>query len=216
MSTHDHAGSGCCSAGGKPSLAATTARDPVCGMTVDPSTAKGGSATHAGLAYHFCSNGCREKFVANPQHYLDQVSAQQTAPTAPSMHEAAAPAGAIYTCPMHPEIRQQGPGTCPICGMALEPETVTAEAPVNHELIDFTRRLWIGAVLTLPVFALEMGGHRRCRCGGGEHPRSPLPGGCRFPRARSGEDGGLPAGRFFRQVVVAESQPLPPLAGRTT
>ena len=119
MSTHDHAGSGCCSAGGKPSLAETTARDPVCGMTVDPSTAKGGSATHAGLAYHFCSNGCREKFVANPQHYLDQVSAQQTAPAALSMHATAAPAGAIYTCPMHPEIRQQGPGTCPLCGRAV-------------------------------------------------------------------------------------------------
>ena len=67
--------------------------------------------------------------------------------------------GAIYTCPMHPEIRQEGPGSCPICGMALEPETVTAEAPPNHELIDFTRRFWVGLVLTLPVFALEMGGH---------------------------------------------------------
>ncbi|GAA0635020.1 copper-translocating P-type ATPase [Brevundimonas lenta] len=67
--------------------------------------------------------------------------------------------GAIYTCPMHPEIRQEGPGSCPICGMALEPEMVTAEAPPNHELIDFTRRFWVGLVLTLPVFALEMGGH---------------------------------------------------------
>ena len=67
--------------------------------------------------------------------------------------------GAIYTCPMHPEIRQEGRGSCPICGMALEPETVTAEAPPNHELIDFTRRFWVGLVLTLPVFALEMGGH---------------------------------------------------------
>ena len=74
------------------------------------------------------------------------------------MHEAAAP-GAIYTCPMHPEIRQVGPGSCPICGMALEPVEVTAEAAPNPELIDMTRRFWIGLVLAIPVFVLEMGGH---------------------------------------------------------
>ncbi len=68
-------------------------------------------------------------------------------------------AGAIYTCPMHPEIRQEGPGSCPICGMALEPLTVTAESGPNHELIDMTRRFWIGLALALPVFILEMGGH---------------------------------------------------------
>ena len=159
MSTHDHAGSGCCSAGGKPSLAETTARDPVCGMTVDPSTAKGGSATHAGLSYHFCSNGCREKFVANPQHYLDQVSAQQTAPAALSMHATAAPAGAIYTCPMHPEIRQQGPGTCPLCGMALEPEMPSLDEEENPELRDFSRRFWWTLPLSVVVLLLAMFGH---------------------------------------------------------
>ena len=98
--------------------------------------------------YFFCSAGCRTKFIGDPMRYLNPpVEAEPAVP------------GAIYTCPMHPEIRQEGPGSCPICGMALEPETVTAEAPPNHELIDFTRRFWVGLVLTLPVFALEMGGH---------------------------------------------------------
>src|SRR5262249_55335415 len=69
------------------------------------------------------------------------------------------PEGTIYTCPMHPQIRQVGPGFCPICGMALEPELVAAEAAPNPELADMTRRFWIGLVLTLPVLALEMGGH---------------------------------------------------------
>ena len=99
------------------------------------------------------------RVITNPVRYTDDAP-QQVEVTAPAA--VAQPSGThatVYTCPMHPQIRQPGPGTCPICGMALEPETVTAEAPVNHELIDFTRRLWIGAVLTLPVFALEMGGH---------------------------------------------------------
>ena len=121
--------------------------DPVCGMTVDPATAAH-RAAHEGRDYFFCSAGCRTKFVAEPDRYLGEKP--QPAPVVP---------GAIYTCPMHPEVRQEGPGSCPICGMALEPETVTAEAPVNHELIDFTRRFWVSLVLTLPVFALEMGGH---------------------------------------------------------
>jgi len=121
--------------------------DPVCGMTVDPATAAHRTA-HEGRDYFFCSAGCRTKFVAEPDRYLGEKP--QPAPVVP---------GAIYTCPMHPEVRQEGPGSCPICGMALEPETVTAEAPVNHELIDFTRRFWVSLVLTLPVFALEMGGH---------------------------------------------------------
>ena len=121
--------------------------DPVCRMTVDPATAAH-RAAHEGRDYFFCSAGCRTKFVAEPDRYLGEKP--QPAPVVP---------GAIYTCPMHPEVRQEGPGSCPICGMALEPETVTAEAPVNHELIDFTRRFWVSLVLTLPVFALEMGGH---------------------------------------------------------
>ena len=144
-SSHSHpAGHGCCS--NKTPQAGAQAVDPVCGMTVDPATTAH-RATHEGQAYVFCSAGCRTKFVDDPARYLGERP--EPAPVTP---------GAIYTCPMHPEVRQEGPGSCPICGMALEPETVTAEAPVNHELIDFTRRLWIGAVLTLPVFALEMGG----------------------------------------------------------
>ena len=129
--------------------ASGTVKDPVCGMTVDPAKTAH-HADHAGHAYHFCSAGCRTKFVAEPGTYL-QVRA-------PLRAEAVAP-GTIYTCPMHPQIRQPGPGSCPICGMALEPETPSAETGPNPELVDFTRRFWIGLVLTIPVFLLEMGGH---------------------------------------------------------
>ena len=148
MSTHPHNhASGHACYGAKASDGAATVKDPVCGMSVDP-TATAHRASHDGQDYFFCSAGCRTKFIGDPMRYL----------TPPVEAEPAVP-GAIYTCPMHPEIRQEGPGSCPICGMALEPETVTAEAPPNHELIDFTRRFWVGLVLTLPVFALEMGGH---------------------------------------------------------
>src|SRR5450759_2467279 len=124
------------------------ALDPVCGMTVDPYTAKH-RAEHRVHSYYFCSAGCRTKFIADPQKYLSKEE------------KAAEPVveGAIYTCPMHPQIRQVGPGACPICGMALEPEIATAEAGPNPELADMTRRFWIGLVLALPVMALEMGGH---------------------------------------------------------
>jgi Cu+-exporting ATPase len=120
--------------------------DPVCGMTVDPHTAKH-RADYRGHTYYFCSAGCRTKFVAEPQRYL---SARGPEPVAE---------GTIYTCPMHPEIRRTGPGSCPICGMALEPVVPGAETGPNLELIDMTRRFWIGLVLTLPVFTLEMGAH---------------------------------------------------------
>jgi Cu+-exporting ATPase len=129
-------------------LTAQGARDPVCGMTVDPHTATH-RHTYQGRPYYFCSAKCREKFVAGPQRYL-QPEAREA--------EAVAP-GTIYTCPMHPEIRQPGPGSCPICGMALEPEIVATGAGPNPELVDMTRRFWVGLVLTVPVFALEMGGH---------------------------------------------------------
>ena len=125
-------------------------KDPVCGMMVDPHTAKH-RAEHKGHPYYFCSAGCRAKFVVDPERYLGPIVA--SAKTDP------APEGTIYTCPMHPEIRQVGPGSCPICGMALEPVLVSAEAGPNHELIDMTRRFWIGVALSLPVVALEMGGH---------------------------------------------------------
>jgi P-type Cu+ transporter len=125
-----------------------TALDPVCGMTVDPHTAKH-SFNHNGTTYWFCASGCREKFAANPAKYLNPIP-QAANPT---------PHDTIYTCPMHPEIRKVGPGSCPICGMALEPEIVSADTASNPELADMTRRFWIGLVLTAPVFALEMGGH---------------------------------------------------------
>jgi len=126
-----------------------TVKDPVCGMDVDP-TKTPHHAEQAGQAYHFCSANCLGKFVADPVKYVSPK---------PSLRAEAVAPCTIYTCPMHPQIRQSGPGSCPICGMALEPETPTAEATQNHELTDFTRRFWMGLVLTLPVFILEMGGH---------------------------------------------------------
>ncbi len=128
--------------------AANTVKDPVCGMNVDPHTAKH-RAEHGGRTYYFCSAKCREKFVATPEAYTGGTPAKAV-PVAE---------GATYTCPMHPEIRQIGPGSCPICGMALEPLIVTADAGPNHELADMTRRFWIGTALAVPVAILEMGGH---------------------------------------------------------
>ena len=125
-------------------------KDPVCGMMVDPHTTEH-KAEHAGRPYYFCSAGCRAKFLAEPERYLDPATAAATAEPVPE--------GTIYTCPMHPEIRQVGPGSCPICGMALEPVLVSLEAGPNEELIDMTRRFWIGLALTIPVVVLEMGGH---------------------------------------------------------
>ena len=127
--------------------AAATAIDPVCGMRVDPATAKHRFA-HKGQDYFFCSGRCRERFEAEPEKFLQ-----------PKQPEPAAAAGAIYTCPMHPEVRQVGPGSCPICGMALEPEQVSLDDAPDPELADMTRRFWIALVLTLPVFAIEMGSH---------------------------------------------------------
>ena len=124
-------------------------QDPVCGMTVDPH-ATPHRGQHAGRTYYFCSKGCAAKFAGDPEKYLTKDEAKPPQPV---------PEGTIYTCPMHPQIRQIGPGSCPICGMALEPELVSAEAAPNAELIDMTRRFWVGLVLALPVFALEMGGH---------------------------------------------------------
>ena len=125
---------------------AGTVKDPVCGMDVDPE--KTVHKTEAEEETHyFCSARCLEKFEADPARYLHPEGA---APEDPD---------AIYTCPMHPEIEQVGPGSCPICGMALEPKEVSRDAGPNPELVDFTRRFWIGLVLTLPVFVLEMGAH---------------------------------------------------------
>ncbi|HEX8168609.1 MAG TPA: heavy metal translocating P-type ATPase [Beijerinckiaceae bacterium] len=133
-----------------PADAGHRVKDPVCGMSVDPRTAKH-RAEHDGQPYFFCSAGCRTKFLREPRRYLD--------PTAASAKVEPVPEDATYTCPMHPEVRQVGPGSCPICGMALEPVLTNLEAVPNHELVDFTRRFRIGLALALPVAALEMGGH---------------------------------------------------------
>jgi len=139
--------------------AAAKATDPVCGMKVDRAAAKH-KFEQAGETYYFCSAGCRAKFEADPAKYLAKAQAPHGHPApAAKAKEPEAPPGAIYTCPMHPEIRQVGPGNCPICGMALEPETVTADTGPNPELVDMTRRFWIGTALALPVLVLEMGGH---------------------------------------------------------
>jgi P-type Cu+ transporter len=127
--------------------AAATTIDPVCGMRVDPAAARH-RATWRSKDYLFCSGRCRERFEAGPEKFLR-----------PKQAEPASPAGATYTCPMHPEVRQVGPGDCPICGMALEPEQVSLDDAPDPELADMTRRFWIALVLTLPVFAIEMGGH---------------------------------------------------------
>lgn len=123
-------------------------KDPVCGMSVDPHNAEHRSK-HGGKTFYFCSSGCESKFDKNPEKYLNEQN-KPTEPVAP---------GTMFTCPMHPEIRQQGPGDCPICGMALEPEEVSLDDGPSEELTDMTRRFWIGLVLTLPVFVLEMGSH---------------------------------------------------------
>ena len=136
-------------AASKDGEAGKTERDPVCGMMVDPHTAAH-RAAHDGHPYYFCSAGCRTKFIADPAKYMTPAELQSHEPV---------PEGTIYTCPMHPQIRQVGPGPCPICGMALEPEVMTADTPPNPELADFTRRFWVGLALTIPVFVLEMGGH---------------------------------------------------------
>ncbi|WP_118132804.1 heavy metal translocating P-type ATPase [Oceanicella sp. SM1341] len=194
MSDHSHhhhpARQGSCCGGGDPAPAVI--RDPVCGMTVDPARGKP-VASHEGRDFHFCSQGCHDKFVAEPEKYLtakdpvcgmtvDRASARWM-----SKHEGQrfyfcsarcqekfeaepeawlgdrpapqAPAGAQWTCPMHPEIVQDGPGDCPLCGMALEPMMPTADSGPNPELVDFRRRLWITAPMAAVVFVLEMGDH---------------------------------------------------------
>ena len=149
-------------------------------MTVDPATSKH-RFDYRGETYHFCSAGCRTKFAADPAAYLDKDSEPK----------AAVPEGTIYTCPMHPEIRQVGPGSCPICGMALEPEVASLDAPPNPELADMTRRFWIGLVLALPPScskwaaissAVTAGSIRHCRTGFSSP--SPRPS-CSGPAGRS-------------------------------
>jgi Cu+-exporting ATPase len=157
---HSHGGGGCCGStpapapvpaksgsccGSTPPSGAQTVKDLVCGMDVDPATTAH-HARHDGGDYHFCSDGCRRKFIADPQRYLD-----------PSSHVAApVPAGTLYTCPMDPQIVQEGPGTCPICGMALEPMMPSLDEGENPELTDFRRRFWWSLPLSVATMALAM------------------------------------------------------------
>lgn len=141
---HPHPHGSCCGGATKQQ---NMAIDPVCGMKVDPHTAKH-RHDHRGRTYYFCNPRCKEKFIAEPAKYLATDKTQEKLPE-----------GTIYTCPMHPEIRQVGPGSCPICGMALEPMLVSAESGPNPELVDFTHRFRIGLALAVPVLILEMGAH---------------------------------------------------------
>lgn len=142
---HAHAAAGCCSAKQAVPVAATVARDPVCGMSVDPATAKH-SLRHEGQDFYFCSAGCKAKFEAEPAKYLGDRPEPK-----------AMPKGTQYTCPMHPEIIRDKPGSCPKCGMALEPMGVpTGDEGPNPELVDFTRRFWVSAVLSVPLLVVAM------------------------------------------------------------
>jgi len=134
---------GCCG-GAAP---APREKDPVCGMSVDPASAKH-RVEHEGSTFYFCCARCAERFRAEPLRFL-----------APQPEPAPAPPGTTYTCPMHPEIVQAGPGSCPKCGMALEPAAPTADDGPNPELVDFTRRFVVAALLAAPLLVLEMGGH---------------------------------------------------------
>src|SRR5450631_978639 len=133
-----------------------TVKDLVCGMDVDPARTKHSTA-HEGTSYFFCSAGCLEKFRRDPAKYLSGGGREAMEPAAPTA-SAAAPAGAtaMYTCPMHPEIVRPGSGSCPICGMALEPKTISLEDVPNPELVDMKRRLRVAIVLTVPLLFFEI------------------------------------------------------------
>ena len=139
----------CCSPSPAPAADPGIAIDPVCGMKVKVEGAKN-TAVHEGETYYFCNPKCLQKFTAEPSRYLKPEEAPPAPPLAP---------GTVFTCPMHPEIRQVGAGSCPICGMALEPAEISLDDGPNEELIDMTRRLWIGGALAVPLVALDMGGH---------------------------------------------------------
>src|SRR6266851_1481193 len=125
--------------------------DPVCGMRVDPETAPA-SFDHGGKTYYFCNPSCAEKFAANPGHFL------QTVPSVHHMGSSAPPPGAKveYTCPMHPEVVSDHPGSCPKCGMALEPRNLSLEEGPNPEWADMTRRLAVGVLLGLPLVLFHL------------------------------------------------------------
>ena len=136
---------------GRSRSAASAARDPVCGMSVDPARTPH-HAEHAGHAFFFCGARCRDRFVAEPDRYVSDQPTQEPSESAEGE--------TTWTCPMHPEIVRGSPGSCPICGMALEPLTpIVGGDAENPELRDMTRRFWIAAALSVPLLAMAMGGH---------------------------------------------------------
>ena len=147
LTSHDNHGHADHGHGGHGQPQAGSVIDLVCGMTVDPHKTPH-RAEHAGHPYYFCSAGCRSKFVADPARYLGEVKEPESVPE-----------GTIYTCPMHPEIRQVGPGSCPICGMALEPELVTARNRLQSRTGGHDPPLLDRHGVSLPLVVLEMGAH---------------------------------------------------------
>ncbi|MFQ6616634.1 MAG: heavy metal-binding domain-containing protein, partial [Fidelibacterota bacterium] len=129
-----------------------TLQDPVCGMTVTEESAVD-TREWKGTVYGFCSQHCLESFDKEPGLYVRDEGGKSKAVAGA---ETPPVQGADYTCPMHPEVVQEGPGSCPICGMALEPRTVTLGEEKNPELVDMTRRFWISLVLTVPLLAIVM------------------------------------------------------------
>ena len=136
-------------------------KDPVCGMDVTPAHAKG-SSEYNSSKYYFCSLKCKSKFDQNPAQYTVQYTVQQasqhTAPIAQTESSAKSKVNVDYTCPMHPQVRQVGPGRCPICGMALEPVHISEGAEDDSEYKDLLRRLWLSTALSVPLVFMTMGG----------------------------------------------------------
>jgi heavy metal translocating P-type ATPase len=135
----------------EPPAGQSAAVDPVCGMTVDPRVTPF-EFVHGGKSYHFCCRGCLERFKADPAEFLAEEGVELPAP-APARTRAV---GAMYTCPMHPELVSDAPGACPKCGMALEPRTVAADEEISPELLDMSRRFWISLALTVPILFFAM------------------------------------------------------------
>lgn len=158
---HPHSAKGATTLGDGhgPGEASAGLKDPVCGMSVTAESTH--RLEHDGRPYYFCSTDCQTRFATNPSAYIDQPPVPEAPPAATAATEAAADAaGVIYTCPMHPQVRQEHPGNCPICGMTLEPLLPDLDEDENPELTSFTQRFWWTLPLTVVVTLLAMFGHR--------------------------------------------------------